>query len=157
MTFQWFLNPLLDIVPILYPLKTQENFRFPGVFRVYKTEALFISGFSTDSYKTLNKNCKSMFCWSPVYLATCTCKKSLENKVKRNFVNFITLRRYLFSKKNVPILLQIFSSGWSRPFFLVIRGSSGSRLWHNRKCFTHSPEEMFHRRVVLKQWQLQNL
>ena len=106
MTFQWFLNPLLNIVPILYPLKTQKNFRFPGVFRVYKTEALFISGFSTDSYKTLNKNCKWMFCWSPVYLATCTCKKSLKNKVKRNFVNFITLRRYFFSKKNVPILLQ---------------------------------------------------
>ena len=76
MTFQWFLNPFLDNVPILYPLKTLKNLRFLGVFRIYKTGALFINGFSTDSYKTLNENCKWIFCWSPVCLQEVVQKQS---------------------------------------------------------------------------------
>ena len=34
------VNPILANVPILYPLKTPENQRFPGIFRGYKMGTL---------------------------------------------------------------------------------------------------------------------
>ena len=39
-----FLNPFLNNVPILYPLKTPENQRFSGVFRGYKMGTLARNG-----------------------------------------------------------------------------------------------------------------
>ena len=42
--FIWYslINPILKNILILYPMKTHENLRFSGVFRVYKMGLLVI-------------------------------------------------------------------------------------------------------------------
>ena len=148
MTFQWFLNPFLDNVPILYPLKTLKNLRFPGVFRIYKTRVLFINGFSIDSYKTLNENSK----WKFIdYLYAC---KSLKDKVKRNFVNFITLRRYFFWKTYVPILLQNIFFRFKPPIFprysWQIREQTLPQSYDSCNCKTCRKMQLVNKNTFLK-------
>ena len=42
------VNPFSTNVPLLYPLKTSENFRFSDVFRGYRSGTLVENGFTTN-------------------------------------------------------------------------------------------------------------
>ena len=47
------VNPFLANAPILYPLKTAENFWFSGVFRGYKMETLARNGLMEFAIRTI--------------------------------------------------------------------------------------------------------